>query len=550
MWEDQFVAGAAPPYPVDDSALLVAFVASAEIGCHLALGWPLPVNVLDLDAEFKVHVNDGRRRPRGLLGVLRSFGIQPSISDEEKDRMHRMAVEWKRGQWDQEKKRQMLDYCETDVVALGLLYSKLKDRIDWDRALLRGRYMISCAKIQHTGIPLDVQMTKALRGNWGSVRQKLIDLVDARYGIYQETVFKLDRFKRYLIGEGIPWPYRSSGKLALDRDTFKLMEAYYPQIADLGELRETQNKLKLLPDLAVGDDGRNRVPSWAFGTKTGRNAPKTHAFIFGPSKWVRALIRAEPGKGLAYLDWKQQEFGVAAALSGDVAMQRAYHDESKDPYVAFAKMAGALQDNMSSETRQAVRKIFKEVVIGAQYCMGPKTLARKIRRSPSYAMELLDKHRSLFPKFWSWSAATLDVAALEGELKSVFGWRLRVSEDLLNTHVPTIKNFLVQANGAEMLRLACIFATEAGVTVCASVHDALMIEAPIAELDDAIAATEAAMADASQMVLDGFTLRTDVATVKEQERFLALDARDLRMWKIISDLAHGLGLVPPENPSG
>jgi hypothetical protein len=125
-----------------------------------------------------------------------------------------------------------------------------------------------------------------------------------------------------------------------------------------------------------------------------------------------------------------------------------------------------------------------------------------------------------------------------------------VSEDLLNTHVPTIKNFLVQANGAEMLRLACIFATEAGVTVCASVHDALMIEAPIAELDDAIAATEAAMADASQMVLDGFTLRTDVATVKEQERFLALDARDLRMWKIISDLAHGLGLVPPENPSG
>ena len=36
----------------------------------------------------------------------------------------------------------------------------------------------------------------------------------------------------------------------------------------------------------------------------------------------------------------------------------------------------------------------------------------------------------------------------------------------------------MQANGAEMLRLACCFATERGVRVCAPVHDAILIEAP------------------------------------------------------------------------
>src|SRR5437667_106156 len=36
----------APPYPIGDDVLLVAYYASAEIGCHLALGWGAPAMVL------------------------------------------------------------------------------------------------------------------------------------------------------------------------------------------------------------------------------------------------------------------------------------------------------------------------------------------------------------------------------------------------------------------------------------------------------------------------------------------------------------------------
>lgn len=72
----------------------------------------------------------------------------------------------------------------------------------------------------------------------------------------------------------------------------------------------------------------------------------------------------------------------------------------------------------------------------------------------------------------------------------------------------------MQANGAEMLRLACCLATENGIAVCAPIHDALLIEAPIEELDDAIQRTQAAMAEASDIVLDGFTLRTSVTTIR------------------------------------
>ena len=62
---------------------------------------------------------------------------------------------------------------------------------------------------------------------------------------------------------------------------------------------------------------------------------------------MRGLIKPPPGYGVAYVDWKQQEFGIAAALSRDTAMQAAY--QSGDPYLAFAKQAGAVPEHATKE---------------------------------------------------------------------------------------------------------------------------------------------------------------------------------------------------------
>src|SRR5262245_51194475 len=42
-----------PPIDVGEDALIVAYYSAAEMGCFLALGWPMPCNVLDLYAEMK-----------------------------------------------------------------------------------------------------------------------------------------------------------------------------------------------------------------------------------------------------------------------------------------------------------------------------------------------------------------------------------------------------------------------------------------------------------------------------------------------------------------
>jgi hypothetical protein len=61
LWRDEF--GARPPYSTGPDTLFAAFYASAEIGCHLALGWPVPERVLDLFIEFRCLTN-GRHRGR------------------------------------------------------------------------------------------------------------------------------------------------------------------------------------------------------------------------------------------------------------------------------------------------------------------------------------------------------------------------------------------------------------------------------------------------------------------------------------------------------
>ena len=106
------------------------------------------------------------------------------------------------------------------------------------------------------------------------------------------------------------------------------------------ELRSALSDMRL-NDLAVGKDGRNRTMLSAFRARTGRNQPSNTKFIFGPRVWLRGLIKPPPGYGVAYVDWAQQEFGIAAALSGDAGMQAAYR--SGDPYLAFAKQAGLFQ---------------------------------------------------------------------------------------------------------------------------------------------------------------------------------------------------------------
>ena len=92
----------------------------------------------------------------------------------------------------------------------------------------------------------------------------------------------------------------------------------------------------------------------------------------------------------------------------------------------------------------------------------------------------------------------------------------------------------MQANGAEMLRIACILMSEAGIRVCAPVHDAVLIEAPLETLDDQITQARELMARASRDVLEGFELTTDVEIFRYPERYCDED-RGKAFWEMVME---------------
>lgn len=518
LWQDEF--GTAPPYSTGADTLFVAYYASAEIGCHLAPGWPVPQRVLDLFTEFRNKTN-GLPTPAGagLIGALVYHGLD-TIGATEKEDMRTLVM--RGGPWSPQERCAILDYCESDVAGLARLLPAMLPTLDLPRALLRGRSMAAAARIERAGVPMDVATLHHLRRHWSAIQDDLIADIDAEYGVYDGRTFKADRFTGLLQRLCIPWRRLPSGAFDLSDDAFREAAQTYPVLTPLRELRASLSEMRL-NNLAVGHDGRNRTLLSAFRARTGRNQPSNTRSIFGPAVWLRGLIQARPGHGVAYIDWAQQEFGIAAALSGDPKMMEAYC--SGEPYLAFAKQAGAAPPDATKESHEAEREQFKQCVLAVQYGMGAEALGRRIGQPPIRARELLQLHRETYCIFWRWSDQLLDYAMLTGSIHTVFGWRVQVA---VNPNGRSLRNFPMQANGAEMLRLACCIATERGIEVCAPVHDAVLITAPVESLEADIAAMQAAMSEASRIVLGGFELRTEYAVACYPERYM--DKRGKAMW--------------------
>jgi hypothetical protein len=309
LWRDEF--GSTPPFPIGPDALFVAYYASAELGCFRALGWQKPDNILDLFTEFRDRTN-GLTTPAGagLVAALTYFGLD-TIGSQEKDELRQLILTG--GPWSENERSAILDYCATDIDALERLLPEMAPGIDLPRALLRGRYMAAAAAMEWNGVPIDVPMLALLRENWAHIQDDLIAQMDADYHVFDGRSFRADRWAAFLNRHNIPWPLSETGRLDLDRDTFRQMARAYPIVAPMHELRHALSEMRL-NDLVVGHDGRNRTILSAFRARTGRNQPSNTKFIFGPSVWLRGLIKPPPGYGVAYVDWSQWRRDVAARL--------------------------------------------------------------------------------------------------------------------------------------------------------------------------------------------------------------------------------------------
>jgi DNA polymerase I len=544
LWRDQL--NDQLPYDGASDTIVVSFVFNAEGTCHLSLGQPLPQNILDLSPEFKLHVNGKgiSRKNQGLIGALQYFGLS-NIAPKRKNAMReRIMKGWP---FTVEEREQILDYCAEDVEMVRQLLFEMLPHIDLPLALHRGEFVCCLARSEHIGVPVDLEIFPQLadKKTWRELRDSMVPTVDV-HGIYVcdkkgEWHWNNSHFEEFVTAEGINWPRTESGKLDLRRKTFESMAKAYPQIEPLRQLRYIRDKLRTI-NLSVGHDGRNRTVLWPFSSKTSRTQPKAKHWIFSPSVWLRFLIKPEPGKALAYIDYSSMEFGGAAALSDKhVGPNNPMLDlyRSGDPYLNFGKIIGLIPPDATRETPgvEVIRGRLKVFCLGTQYGMQRSTLAIRLGVSEIEAHEMLQLHRGLFSQYWYWSEDWLHHSLNTGTMRTISGWQCATGISEFSER--SIRNWPIQSICADIFRIAYVWGTRHGLTLIAPVHDAVLLEAPDDRIEADVALMRGIMRRASRVILDTTTdgtieLRTDVKIIRHPDRFI--DSRGTELWETMLKL--------------
>jgi DNA polymerase I len=463
QWQDEL--GPFPPYRLDNDALHFGYMMSAELGCHIALGWGQPACALDPYIEFRHLTNDGTiesgDREKGfysLAGALHYFG------DDGVDTAHKTDMRERILQgppFTTAERKAILRYCEDDTRALARLVAHIVPMIrSLPHAMFRAKYMWPIAHHERRGIQLDQPKLTHIRSHWNGIKADLVAEKNEPFGVYEivEGVphWRKHLFASYVHRNRMAWPTLPSGVFDESDEAFKTMEGRYPQVRELRQLRYSLSKLKL-HELQVGRDGRNRcAPLGAYGTKTSRNAPSNAKFIFGPAKWLRFLIVPPRGRALIHRDFSQQEVHVAAVVSDDAALLEACR--TGDVYLGVAKQLGLAAEDATKKTHPAVRQLFKTVVLGILYGLGPHTLSLQTGVSLFEAAELLARLRARFRTFENFVLSALDHAGLQLEIGTPFGWTMQCPPTI---NPRTVRNFPVQSTAAETLHVACILAERA-----------------------------------------------------------------------------------------
>lgn len=505
------------------------------------------------------------------VGIL--FGEY--IDSQHKTAMRDLIISNK-PEYSDEEKQAILDYCASDLKYLpqifGILTKILKkalirwypkwkiDDPDYHKVIrrfqfTRARFSVNVAIMENNGIPMDLPATLNLIKNQPLARETLIKELNKTYPFYirkkkrssdliGDFVQDYKTFAHYVESNpGIDankWAKTETGKYETSEEYLENYDGF-PEIKALRKTNKILGQLKWLKDgfvRNIGSDSRLRTFFGIFGSQTGRNQPKAKQFIFAMSSWLRALIRAKKGEVVIELDYEQQEFLLAAILSGDRNMLEAY--ASGDPYLEFGKQIDMIPKDGTKKSHPEARDLCKAIILGLQYGLGVENLAKRISAqlgklvTVAETQKLLDHHKRIYRKYWSF----LDDMENTYRRKKCYvlddGWALMADND----NSLSIRNFSVQGTGAVIIRGAVDLMIKESIQIIATLHDACYIVTTEEKMVEDLAIAKICMQEAYKRIAKGYLvnppdIRVDIGVHRWDEPFVV--KKGAQMYELLKE---------------
>ncbi|WP_172442736.1 DNA polymerase [Aeromonas dhakensis] len=235
--------------------------------------------------------------------------------------------------------------------------------------------------------------------------------------------------------------------------------------------------------------------SKAFAASTGRSV------IYGPSltslkkKFWPFILNPISGYLYILLDFGQQEPAIAACFASDRELQTAYQQ-------------GDLYEQIGKHPRLAglSRATLKKLILPYSYGQSAGAYAKEHDIPVTEAQRSWNALGDIFNLINQELNRRSQQAFRDGFVRCL-DWGAHVTP-LSNPRA--VRNWPVQAAGADIMRRSVIGLAEAGIDLRLTVHDSFLIRVPIAEQEQQVAKAITVLKQASASVLGGFELNVKI----------------------------------------
>jgi DNA polymerase I len=205
----------------------------------------------------------------------------------------------------------------------------------------------------------------------------------------------------------------------------------------------------------------------------------------------KAFVAEGADRCLLSADYSQIELRLLAHLSQDAALIEAFRSDGDVHRRTAARIFGVPMDKVTAKQRDRA----KTINFGVIYGMGPMRLAREIDISLEEARQFIEAYFASYPGVHRYTVECVHKAKEQGFITTILGRRRYLPE--LFSDNPGIRvaaesmalNTPVQGSSADLIKLAMIHIRQRlrqerlTAKMLLQVHDELVFEAPVAELE-------------------------------------------------------------------
>lgn len=427
-----------------------------------------------------------------------------------------LAKELGSSDWSGSLTQAQLDYAAADVAHLADLRTALQRELDATKLTATAELEMECAllavEMQSNGMPVE-----------SAGLQTLLIRAEADLATAQAKVEQLAGAKININSPGqIAKCLKSRGHTLTNTQEETLVALKDPLAHQIVLAKQACTQIKKCNELigSIESDGRIHASFNPMQAKTGRfstSKPNLQSIPRGP---MRSCFRPRPGFKLVDADYSQIELRIAAAITDEEKMLKAFAEGTDLHTQTAALILGKSLSEITPEERQMAKAVNFGLLFGQKPAGLVKYAAASygVTLTESDATQISRGFFKAYPKLAEWQKRQNHLASTATEVRTALGRKrtLPKGQDAWWSRYTALLNSPIQGAAADGMKLAlCRLRKQlpTGCLIVNTVHDEILVECPEDEAERVCELVEQSMVEEMQHLFPTVKIVAEAKTI-------------------------------------